>query len=214
MKAEGRKEVQTAGLPPQFIELETTRFVLRTLQPGDAGDDLASWMLDPIAAEMMNGELKTWEVERQRSFFTEALVRPDRRVVGMFPKASGRPIGMYILRLNQHNRTFIVSTLIGDAAWRGLSVNKECGDRINQLLFAEHDFHKAKAHVLTTNKAMIWLLSQSAWRREGRFTKHLRNATTGERTDVFAYGLLKSRWLEFRRRSNQDAVIASDGASS
>jgi RimJ/RimL family protein N-acetyltransferase len=190
--------IQLSELPPQFVEISTPRFFLRTLQPGDAGSDLEAWTLDPIMAEMMNAELKTWAIERQRRFFTEGLARPDRRMIGIFPRDTGRPIGLFIIRLNTANRTFVISTLIGDRAWRGKDVAGECADKIYRMMFIDAGFSKAKANVLPANKAMIWLLS-STWRREGRLHRHLRNAETGERMDVLVYGLLKKDWLDYIR---------------
>jgi len=186
-------------LPPQFIELNTSRFRLRTLQPGDASPELEKWTLDPIVAEMMNAELKTWTVERQRVFFTEGLVRRDRRMIGIFPQGSSIPIGLFILRLNSANRTFIISTLIGDKAWRGKDVSAECADKIYRMMFLDAGYAKAKANVLPANKAMIWLFANSVWRREGRLQRHLKNAETGERMDVLVYGLLRKDWLDYVR---------------
>lgn len=190
-------------LPPQFIELRTPRFLLRTLQPGDAGPALEAWTLDPIIAEMMNAEMKTWAVERQRSLFTEGLVRQDRRIIGIFPLGSTAPIGLYILKLNAAKRSFVVSSLVGDSNWRGKGVPAECGEAIYHLLFVECGFHKARANVLPANKAMIWLMAHSAWKREGTLRKQLRNPATGERMDVHVYGLLKPLWQEFTARGEK-----------
>ncbi len=200
-------------LPPQFIELTTPRFALRTLQPGDAGPALETWTLDPIIAEMMNAELKTWTIERQRTLFIEGLVRPDRRIIGIFPVGSATPIGLYILKLNASRRSFIVSSLIGDISWRGKDVPAECGKAIYEFMFVRMGFDKAKAHVLPANKAMLWLMAHSAWKREGTLRKQLRNSTTGERMDVHVFGLLKPHWLAFWRTKEQEPGRTRDGAS-
>ena len=199
-------------LPPQVIELRTPNFVLRTLQPGDEGPALESWTLDPIVAEMMNAELKTWSIERQRSFFATGLSRRDRRFIGIFPAGSAVPIGVFIIKLHVSKGTFVISTLIGDRNWRGKNVITECADEIYRLLFMKTGFHKGKANVLPTNKAMIWLMAQSAWRREGRLRNHLRNSANGERMDVFIYGLLKPLWLDYITRKERKAAPPSDGA--
>ena len=196
-------------LPPQIIELRTPNFVLRTLQPGDEGPELESWTLDPIVAEMMNAELKTWKIERQRSFFATGLSRPDRRFIGIFPAGSAVPIGVFIIKLNVSKGTFVISTLIGDKSWRGKNVTTECADQIYRLMFVNHGFWKAKANILPSNKAMLWLLSRGPWKREGRLRHHLRNSATGERMDVLAFGLIKPAWQEHLTRLGQ----STDGAS-
>jgi len=181
---------------PQVIELRTPNFVLRTLRPADAAPELENWMLDPIVAEMMNTEQKTWVVERQRAFFEAGLTRRDRRLIGIFPAGSALPIGLFIIKPNVLKGTFVISTLIGDKGWRGKNVTTECVDQIYRLMFVNHNFWKAKANILPSNKAMLWLLSRGPWKREGRLRHHLRNSAKGERMDVLVYGLLKSAWHE------------------
>ena len=201
-------------LPPQFIELRTPNFVLRTLQPGDEGPELESWTLDPIVAEMMNAELKTWSIERQRSFFATGLSRRDRRFIGIFPAGSAVPIGVFIIKLNVPKGTFVISTLIGDRNWRGKNVTTECADQIYRLMFVNHRFWKAKANILPSNKAMIWLLSRGPWKREGRLRDHLRNSATGERMDVLVYALLKPAWQAYiaTLELQSDAMLTGDTA--
>ena len=185
-----------AEQPPQFVELVTKRFILRSLQPGDACEALCSWTLDPLIAEMMNAELKPWDVELQRTYFSEALVRKDRRVIGIFPKDSKAPIGMFILGLNPSKQNFIISTLIGDLRWRGMDVMSECSDAIYSLMFDRSNYYKAKANVLPNNRSMIWLLAKTKiWTREGILKRQLLNQTTGERMDVAVFGLLKTTWM-------------------
>ena len=196
-------------LPPLVIELRTPNFVLRTLQPGDEGPALESWTLDPIVAEMMNAELKTWSIERQRSFFATGLSRRDRRFIGIFPAGSAVPIGVFIIKLHVSKGTFVISTLIGDRNWRGKNVTTECADQIYRLMFVNHSFWKAKANILPSNKAMLWLLSRGPWKREGRLHQHLRNSATGERMDVLVFGLLKPDWQEHLTRLGQ----SPDGAA-
>lgn len=182
---------------PQFIERRLPGFVLRTLQPEDASAELENWTLDPIIAQMMNAELKPWNVQRQRSFFNGGLSRRDRRYIGIFPEGSGTPIGLYIIKLNIAHRSFVISTLLGDASWRGKNVVNDCTDQIYQMMFVEHGFWKAKANVLPANKAMQWLLGNSPWKREGRLARHLRNAADGARMDVLIYGLTKPDWQAY-----------------
>lgn len=199
-------------LPPQFFETATPRFVLRTLQPGDAHPELEAWTLDPLVAGMMNAEQKAWSLERQRALFTEGLVRANRRNIGLFPAGSQIPIGLIIIRLNPAQQTFVISIMIGDKAWRGKNVAGECSNAILGKLFLEHGFHKAKANILPANKAMIWLLAHSAWKREGRLVGHLRNTSTGGRQDVLVYGLLKPAWQNFMKQNQPVSSFPPQGA--
>lgn len=182
-------------LPPQYIEIHTERFVLRSAQPSDARVEFENWTLDSLIAEMMNANSEKWSLEKQRTFFTAGLVRPDQRIIGIFPKEINSLIGFFILKLNKALGNFTISTLIGNKDWRGQDVMGECSDAIYKLMFEGADYHKAKANILPSNKAMIWNLAQTKiWKREGRLRKQLRNFQNNERLDVLVYGLLKSDW--------------------
>ena len=194
-----------AQSPPFIIELKTPRFRLRTLQPSDAGPSLEDWTLDPLAAEMMNARLKRWEVDRQRAYIAGFQNRKDRHLVGMFPTNTIAPVGLYILRFNQPNGTFVISNMIGDKAWRGNGSSAECSDAIYDYMFNTLGFSKAKANVRPQNKAMLWLMFNSAWKRECKLILHLRDIDTKARSDSYTFGLLAREWQAFHDKTSSNA---------
>ena len=196
----------TAQTPPFLIELCTSRFKLRTLEHSDAGSDLEEWTLDPLSAEMMNATLKRWEIRRQRAFIESYRNQKDRHLLGMFPKNAERPVGLYMLRFNQPNGTFVISNMIGDKAWRGNASSQECSDAIYDYLFNQLGFSKAKANVRPQNKAMLWLMFNSAWKRESKLKLHLRDIDTGERSDMYTFGLLAREWRDFYDKTSSKSV--------
>lgn len=195
-----------ASSPHFFIELATTRFRLRTLTPSDSGPDLEEWTLDPLSAEMMNARLQRWEIDRQKSYIDGFLNKKDRHLLGMFPRNVVRPVGLYMLRFNQPNGTFVISNMIGDKAWRGNASSQECSDAIYGYLFNKLGYSKAKANVRPQNKAMLWLMFNSAWKRECKLKLHLRDIDTGERSDMYTFGLLAREWQAFYDKTSSKSV--------
>ena len=195
----------TAQSPPFLIEIKSPRFLLRTLTPSDAGPALEEWTLDPLAAEMMNAQLKRWEIARQRAFIASFQNRSDKHLLGMFPPGTASPVGLYILRFNQPNGTFVISNMIGDKAWRGNGSSAECSDAIYDYLFNTLGYSKAKANVRPQNKAMLWLMLNSAWKRECKLKQHLRDIETKERSDIYTFGLLAREWQAFYEKTVSNA---------
>ena len=196
----------TAQTPPFLVELDTPRFKLRTLAPSDAGPGLEEWTLDPLSAEMMNATLKRWEIGRQCAFIDSYRNRKDRHLLGMFPRNGARPVGLYMLRFNQPNGTFVISNMIGDRAWRGNACSQECADAIYDYLFNKLGYSKAKANVRPQNKAMLWLMFNSAWKRECKLKLHLCDIDTKLRSDMYTFGLLAREWQAFYDKTSSKSV--------
>ena len=195
----------TAQPPPFFIELKSPRYLLRTLAPSDAGPSLEVWTLDPLAAEMMNAQLQRWDIGRQHAYIASFQNRKDKHLLGMFPLGTASPVGLYILRFNQPNGTFVISNMIGDKAWRGNGSSAECSDAIYDYLFNTLGYSKAKANVRPQNKAMLWLMLNSAWKRECKLKQHLRDIETKERSDIYTFGLLAREWQAFYEKTVSNA---------
>lgn len=194
--------------PPSDLTLLSPRFVIRRLKPSDASPALVGWTLDAMAAEMLNTPQRPWSVETQRTFFSTFDRQPGRLLLGIFVRESQYLIGLYLMKLNAGNSTFTISTLIGDVEWRGKNASYEASRPIYDYFFNTLGYVKAKASVRPHNKAMLWLMLTSAWKKEARLVKHL--VVPGEitRADILLFGLLADDW-----RVRFAAGVESKGAS-
>jgi RimJ/RimL family protein N-acetyltransferase len=197
-----------AKIPPGDIFLTSPRFTLRRIKPDDAHPELIGWTLDAMAAEMLNAPQIAWPVEAQRAFFASFEKLPSKLLLGIFAKDDQRFIGFYILKLNPGNSTFTMSTLIGDAGWRGKGASGEASNAVCDYFFNTLGYVKAKANVRPQNKAMLWLMLTGVWKKEARLVKHLAVPGTDDRADVFVFGLLADDW-----RAQQKAAVVPKSTS-
>ncbi|QIG50919.1 GNAT family N-acetyltransferase [Nordella sp. HKS 07] len=185
-----------AGLPPSSLTLESRNFILRRLTKADASERLFSWADDDLAAEMLNTKRRQWSLAEQAAFFAG---KPDKVLLAIVPRQQEYPIGFYSLHLQPRIGVFTISHLISDAAWRGKDLTAETSDPIYEYLFNKLDYAKAKANVRPQNRPMLWLmLGGKNWRKEARLVGHLRDAETGERSDLLVLGMLAQEWRAAR----------------
>lgn len=180
--------------PPFDILLRTDRFVIRTLMPEDASVGLENWLLDPLAAEMLNSPLRIWTVENQQDYFKSYYGQATKLLLGVFTKQDNTCIGLYIAKPNVDSGTFTVSMVIGDLVWRGKDAAREVSSEIERYFFNDLGFWKVKANVRPQNKAMNWVLLTNGWKKEARLVGHLLIEDEKTRGDLLVYGLLASEW--------------------
>jgi RimJ/RimL family protein N-acetyltransferase len=193
--------VYLTKLPPHDFILNSVRFSIRRLLPSDAQLDLVDWILDPLAAEMLNAKPKHWSIEEQQSYFASYEREKAKILLGVFTKDENKLIGLYIVKFNVDAAHFTLSTLIGNLEWRGKAASAEASDAICSFFFNELDYLKIKANVRPQNKAMLWLLLTNGWTKEAHLTKHLVVDDGTRRDDVLIFGLLAREWRD--RNSKQ-----------
>lgn len=188
-----------AVLPPRSFVLKTERFLIRPFGKDDASPALESWNSDPAAAEMLNMRQRLWTVADQAAYFVKANAEADGHFLGIFPKQEKDAIGSYKLKFQAPNSTFVITHLIGNPAWRREQVTRETSDAIYDYLFNKLGYWKAKANVRPQNRPVLWLMLQDAWRKEVHLVRHMRDATTGDRSDMIILGMLADDWRAARR---------------
>lgn len=188
-----------ASLPPPSLTLETKNFLIRPMTGADVGERLSAWADDELAAEMLNTKRRQWSIREQTTFFAKFENKPGKLALAIVPRGQPHPIGFYTLHLQARIGVFTISHLIGDAAWRGKDLTAETSDAIYDYLFNKLDYAKAKANVRPQNRPMLWLmLSGKIWKKEARLIRHLRDAATGERSDLLVLGMLADDWRAAR----------------
>lgn len=183
-----------ASLPPPSFVIETERFVLRPMQRRDASVALESWTEDEAVVEMLNAKRRRWTTEEQATYFEGYESRRTDYLLGLFPKDQKTPIGFFIVKLRPNDSLMLVTHVLGDKQWRGSGASREASIAMFDYFFDKLSFAKAKANVMTVNKAMQWLLLNGGWRVEARLHKHLRMKSTGERSNLLVFGILADEW--------------------
>lgn len=183
-----------ASLPPPSFAIETENFTLRPILRDDAGPALESWTEDEIAVEMLNTKRRQWSIAEQVAYFAEYEGQRRKWLLGLFPKGQKEPVGLFIVRLRPDDDLMLVTHLIGDRQWRGTGASREASLGVFDFFFNKLNYRKAKANVRPGNKAMQWLLLNGGWRREAHLVRHVRERSSGQRADIYVFGLLADEW--------------------
>jgi RimJ/RimL family protein N-acetyltransferase len=189
------------------MQFETERFLIRPLTAMDAAPHICEWTLDSLGAEMLNVPQRPWAIEQQRKFFASAAQGSKQVLLGIWAKDIHKLIGFFQIDPHPKNQAFTMTTLIGEAAWRGHNVIAEASDLVQGHFFDTLGFVKAKANVRPHNKAVLWIMANGGWRKEAHLVKHLRASSSAERMDVLVLGLLADDWkrsVAVRRRRAAD----------
>jgi RimJ/RimL family protein N-acetyltransferase len=183
-----------ASLPSPSFTIQTENFLLRPLTRDDACSALESWTEDEAAMDMLNAKRRRWSIAEQVAYFAGYEGKRSRYLLGLFPKGQQEPVGMFIVKVRVDDAIVLVTHLIGDRQWRGTGASREASLGIFDHFFNTLGFAKAKANVRPDNKAMQWLLLNGGWRQEAHLIKHLKLKSSGERGDLYVFGILADEW--------------------
>ena len=198
-----------AQLPPPTFMILSDSFLIRPMLRSDASPALATWIEDETAAAMLNTQRRNWTVAQQAEYFGKNEGRQGRRVLGIFPKQAKEPIGFFIVKFNEKEEVFVISHLIGDKAWRGKDTTFQASEPVYDYFFNVLGYAKAKANVRPENKPMLWLLYNYTWRKEARLIRHLRLASSPERSDLIVFGMLADEWRARPERLRFKSSVAN-----
>ena len=191
-----------ASLPPPSFIIHTENFLLRPLTRDDACLALESWTDDEDAMDMLNGKRRRWSIAEQVMYISGFEGNRGRYLLGLFPNGQSEPVGVFIVKIRLDDSIMLVTHLIGDRAWRGTGASREASVGIFDYFFNTLGFAKAKANVQPGNKAMQWLLLNGGWRQEAHLIKQLRLKSSGERGDLYVFGILADEWRAKRSSAN------------
>jgi RimJ/RimL family protein N-acetyltransferase len=183
-----------ASLPPPSFVIHTENFTLRPMVREDASVALESWTEDETTAEMLNTKRRQWGLAEQVAYIAEYEGQKIKYLLGLFPTGQKEAIGLFIIKLCPENDVMLVTHFIGDQRWRGTGASREASNGIFDFFFNKLNFKKAKANVRPANRSMQWLLLNGGWRREAHLTRHLRDRSSGDRTDILIFGILADEW--------------------
>ena len=102
------------------IHIETGRFVLRPLTPGDASERYASWFSDPDVKRYITSARAVPSVEELRQYIAARERSPDVLFLGVFVRSDGTHIGNIKFEpVDREASRATLGIMIGDPVWRG-----------------------------------------------------------------------------------------------
>ena len=109
-----------------IAEMESARFVLRSLSEQDASERYLGWLSDASISRFINSAAETKALSELKKYVSERCARPDVLFLGIFERASGLHIGNIKYEpIDFYNRYAVMGILIGEVAWWGKGVAAE-----------------------------------------------------------------------------------------
>ena len=182
--------------PGQPVQLESARFVIRSLTPDDVTDAYLSWFEDPDITDHIAMPLQLspeGHVAAIRQFDNK-----HRFMFGFVTKDEGRHIGGSRIICDLRNRRARPTTMIGERDFWGKGVAVEARAPINDFLFAKLQLNKLTAAVYAENTRSIGMCVAMGYRWEATLREQEFDAS-GRLRDIIVFGLLREEWLARRR---------------
>lgn len=182
--------------PGSILELETERFVLRSMRPKDVNDDYVSWWNDAEVQKGLNALPRNWNKQNALNHIQQFDDR-YRFHLGVFCKEESLLIGFFAIFIKPATKIAKTNVVIGNKDYWGQRVVEEIRPSVLDLLFDEMEVEKVKGEIMGRNYPSIFNYKAIGFRNEGILKDELLDINGG-RTDLFIFGLLKSEWLENR----------------
>lgn len=177
------------------IELETERYVLRTIEQSDAASGLGQWLLDPAAARWLNAKPRAATPAELKQYIASFDGKASH-LIGVFEKDSGRLIGIYSMYVDWPRSEYLFNVLIGEADARNHGARRETRTAIHQFFMDELDLHASLATIMAGHPNIPALL-QWGWVVENRSVKP--SATGGAPIEFLHLRLSRKAWHRWLR---------------
>jgi ribosomal-protein-alanine N-acetyltransferase len=149
------------GQDAQPLEILTERFVLRELQPSDAGEHYLRWLDNDDARRYIVAAARKHSLQDLQLYIAVRNARDDVLFLGIFLREGGQHIGnLKYEPVDRREGYAIMGILVGEPEWRGRAVAREaiaasalwlkanCG--ISEILLGVEEENRAAIQSYTT----------------------------------------------------------------
>lgn len=175
----------------QPVQLDTERFVVRSLQPTDATKAYVSWWNDSEIRHQMGREVRNWTFVHA-FIYIEKFDNKHEFHLGIFVRGSNSMIGYATIR-DTGEGVVKTKTIVGDKSYWGKSVVLEVRAEVMRFAFEQLNAHKITGRITARNFASAYNYKAQGFKIEGIQREHLLHPD-GSRHDQIHFGLLRSEW--------------------
>jgi RimJ/RimL family protein N-acetyltransferase len=175
----------------QIQKLESTNYILRSMQDAHANLDWGRWTANPTTARLLNAAPREMSVAERRAY----IARFDSRtsyLLGIWRRADDQLVGFWSIYVDSERSAFSLNVLVGSADDRDQSALKETRDLLYPYFFEELGLENALCSATARNEQMIAFLKRQRWAHEG--TVHKPSASGAGLTDILHFRLTREAW--------------------
>lgn len=182
---------------PKPVNIETERFILRSLNADDITPKWIAWLDDPDILVTLNAEPR----RHTRQSLARQLAQYDNwkhYQIGIFTRDDGHHIGLHELNLNRKSGVMQMNVLIGDKAWWGKGVVAETRNALLDYFFFEQNITKAYGTPLARNYRMIFNYKNQGWTVDKVLEGSAVSRKTGDKLDQYRFVMTREDWSKIR----------------
>jgi RimJ/RimL family protein N-acetyltransferase len=183
--------------PGDLVELETERFILRSVEREDATDAVTGWLEDPDVMVGLN-------MPRQRMTKAQAvrwILQQDnlrRFVIVVIDKETSTPIGLFTITNDTVNNCVETAVVIGNHDYWGKNVVIEARTALMDFIFDNLKSYKVVGKPHGRNFSSIFNYKAMGFTCEAILREHMRPVQGEGRLDQLIFGMLRSEWMAKR----------------
>ena len=182
------------------VRIHSEKYLVRTINVGDASDRWASWMSNPEAMHMLNMPARIWKKADVVNYI-KTFDQRSHLLLGIFDKQSGLHIGIFAVDINYALGEYLVNLLIGEPEYRNKGVTSSLMVRFRDYFFETLGLNTSKASVLAHNTAIVHYLLKTGWQLEQTLTGSTKSHATGEMLDICLFRLTREAWREWKKKT-------------
>ena len=179
--------------PGGLLELETERFIVRTMTREDVTEDFLTWLADP---EVMLG-LNLPRTRLSRPQAVRYVLKHDNRTkfcLAICLRSDARQIGFFTVRCDSRHQCAETSVVVGDRNYWGKNVVVETRTALLNFLFDKMDMHKVLGRPHGRNFSSIFNYKVLGFHCEAILREQMLSIEDDKRLDQLIFGILRDEW--------------------
>jgi len=181
------------AFPPKTarkVRLETARYVLRTVETGDASEGWRQWMLDPVAARWLNAAPRAANLDEIRGYIA-AFDNLNTHLIGVFEKDTGRLIGIHSIYIDWAHNEYLINVMIGETDARNQGARSEARPAVHNFFMEELGLEASRCSVIAGHPSLEGM-QRWGWVAEHKTLKP--SATGGAPVEILQLRLTRDAW--------------------
>ncbi len=192
------KASHSSKIAKKKISVDCGKYLLRTINIGDASDRWANWMADPEAVYMLNAPVRNM-TKTDLIDYINRFDQSSRLLLGVFEKQAGIHIGILTIEIDHRDGRFLVNFLIGEPEYRNKGVANDITVPFRDYFFETLGLKKIMATALARNHVIIHYLVKTGWKLEKTLERHVKSHSDGTMLDLCFFSQSRDDWRTWKR---------------
>ena len=177
------------------LRIACEKSLLRPLGADDLTDGYLGWLNDPEVSRFSNRRGRKFTFDDMRAYVDAANAAPDRLLLGIFLRPTGRHVGNIGLNLfDRANGLAEISNLLGERESWGRGIIVDAGKHLIHFGFQRLGVRKFVMGNLAPHRASTFKSTSLGAQLEGRRKRHQR--LDDDYVDVLEFGLFADAFYE------------------